>query len=1020
MKKSKLTNLMLCVLCVVFAISATLGIASALRPNVKASAAVETKKVYLMQDGVTDLNVYSGAIENGAWSLNNATWTNYELAAFSTYSKENRAACPDMSYLFEKGAQLCLDVKTNSTDGSYAEIGIITYNDWWHWPMILAKKSLTSTWPTEEYSTVRLDLTNYIDKAKDDEGNNIKDDEGKEIEVSKPLEAKHLQNFNGIRIQTGKSFSIKNIWFEYQEGTADANEDVEVLTEAKTSKYVQDPGHHIIEVDLSAYGVMPYDTIEIGYSYTASSPNTRSATVSFNGGASCSVGIGTTTADNLSASGTATVELDSYTQEQLTSISVACWVSNWKMTSLKIVRGEAPVESSNFALIEASELVSGNLAAGNATTSISDDGVWSLAPGVDPDTTEKKDPDTTGKYTARIINLDAKRLQTALYNEGVITFSYKAPAEGGAENFDLRLMNMGVKGDSERIFTVTPVTLTNDGEWHEATVKLTDVARNVVYSTWDGAIDGHLNMDAIVAVGFGLTSGSVELKDFNVSYEAKDRTITGIEVATQPTKTVYYAGDKFDPTGLELNLVFSDGFKIPHYEYSFSDAALLGGATSVEIKSGEYTASVAITVENPYSSIAVTTDPTKTEYFASEKFDPTGMVVTASLKNGTTEEIKDYTYSTDVLTEGDTKVVISYMGMTAEVEIVVKPFEEKYTNKLSMFDASYVGADGKLLRGYQIAPESDPASEVVKTDAETYLKLFSGVTTALDTGKEVYKTCVRFIQYEVAYWNINEIYQEMKDAVVVINYRTTATDNAVFGLINRSEDWNVHYKGVNLDLEKDGEWHVAYVNLEDLYGEYTHHGWWSDLAEYTNFSAIDGFAFMVDAPTAVQIDVQSVEICWEGDATFGFREDIFAPEFEYVGDMSFTATEGDDPIAFENLVGYDKFEGNVNATIVWSEGAIVDGKLTAGTHTVSISAKDSKGNAKEAYSIEVIVEAKQVTPPDSSSGGDSSIVDSSSNEEKPANPKGCMGSIGLGNGILFLSVGAVVAAFAKKRQKNND
>ena len=56
------------------------------------------------------------------------------------------------------------------------------------------------------------------------------------------------------------------------------------------------------------------------------------------------------------------------------------------------------------------------------------------------------------------------------------------------------------------------------------------------------------------------------------------------------------------------------------------------------------------------SSIAITTAPTKTNYIVGETFDATGMVVTATMASGATEDVtSDVTYSTDALTAGTNK-----------------------------------------------------------------------------------------------------------------------------------------------------------------------------------------------------------------------------------------------------------------------------------------------------------------------------------------------------------------------------
>ena len=88
-------------------------------------------------------------------------------------------------------------------------------------------------------------------------------------------------------------------------------------------------------------------------------------------------------------------------------------------------------------------------------------------------------------------------------------------------------------------------------------------------------------------------------------------------------------------------------------------------------------------------SIEITTPPTKTEYMAGDKFDPTGMVVTAHYTNGTTADLteNDYTiFHGDKLTQGQTYVTIQYndgsgnSGIKVDQKITVGAYEGPHTH----------------------------------------------------------------------------------------------------------------------------------------------------------------------------------------------------------------------------------------------------------------------------------------------------------------------------------------------------
>ena len=91
-------------------------------------------------------------------------------------------------------------------------------------------------------------------------------------------------------------------------------------------------------------------------------------------------------------------------------------------------------------------------------------------------------------------------------------------------------------------------------------------------------------------------------------------------------------------------------------------------------------------------SIEITTPPTKTTYMAGDKFDPTGMVVTAHYTDGTTDDLPRDKYAIfcgnndDKLTQGQTYVTIQYIdgsgnsGIKAYQKITVGAYEGPHTH----------------------------------------------------------------------------------------------------------------------------------------------------------------------------------------------------------------------------------------------------------------------------------------------------------------------------------------------------
>ena len=179
---------------------------------------------------------------------------------------------------------------------------------------------------------------------------------------------------------------------------------------------------------------------------------------------------------------------------------------------------------------------------------------------------------------------------------------------------------------------------------------------------------------------------------FTVSYAAAAKTLSSIAVTTAPTKTTYTAGENFDPAGMVVTATYSDSSTAAVTGYTVTDGnSLTAGTTSVTISYTEggltKTCTQAITVNaapKTLSSIAVTTEPTKTTYTAGENFDPAGMVVTATYSDSSTAAVTSYTVTDgNNLTAGKSTVTISYteggLTKTCTQAITVNAAPTEYT-----------------------------------------------------------------------------------------------------------------------------------------------------------------------------------------------------------------------------------------------------------------------------------------------------------------------------------------------------
>ena len=160
-------------------------------------------------------------------------------------------------------------------------------------------------------------------------------------------------------------------------------------------------------------------------------------------------------------------------------------------------------------------------------------------------------------------------------------------------------------------------------------------------------------------------------------------TLSGIAIASNPTKTSYYVGDTLDTTGLKLTATYNNGTtQTITSGFTCTPTALsTAGAQTVTVNYGGKTATFTVNVQDvTLSGIAIASNPTKTSYFVGDTLDTTGLKLTATYSNGTTQTITGgFTCTPTALsTAGVQTVTVNYGGKTAtftvSVELPVLPF----------------------------------------------------------------------------------------------------------------------------------------------------------------------------------------------------------------------------------------------------------------------------------------------------------------------------------------------------------
>ena len=174
-----------------------------------------------------------------------------------------------------------------------------------------------------------------------------------------------------------------------------------------------------------------------------------------------------------------------------------------------------------------------------------------------------------------------------------------------------------------------------------------------------------------ISMGKGGTSNTCKIKGVTITYgpSAVDPTITftngSLRVGQTLDLTTLFASNSSGT--VTYSITSGDSYA------SLSGSSLTGTAVgSVTVKAeqaaagnynaGEATATVTVNEALTLSSIAITTPPTKTSYIEGEAFDATGMVVTATYSNESTENVTaSCTFSpSGALTTGDSEITVSY------------------------------------------------------------------------------------------------------------------------------------------------------------------------------------------------------------------------------------------------------------------------------------------------------------------------------------------------------------------------
>ncbi len=193
-----------------------------------------------------------------------------------------------------------------------------------------------------------------------------------------------------------------------------------------------------------------------------------------------------------------------------------------------------------------------------------------------------------------------------------------------------------------------------------------------------------------------------------------------IMITTPPTKTTYLAGESLDLTGIIVKLLASNGSQIDvTSECTFSPASGATLSESVNVVISYYwykddvtfSASQAVAVKT-LESIAITTPPTTVDYTDGDTLDLTGLVVTATYDDTSSDDVtSECVFSPSagaVLSTSDNAITVSFtqggVTKTATQPITVTP---------KIYGVEYAGTASPILTRTDSAAEfTDPVASM--------------------------------------------------------------------------------------------------------------------------------------------------------------------------------------------------------------------------------------------------------------------------------------------------------------------
>lgn len=239
-----------------------------------------------------------------------------------------------------------------------------------------------------------------------------------------------------------------------------------------------------------------------------------------------------------------------------------------------------------------------------------------------------------------------------------------------------------------------------------------------------------------------------------------------------------------------------------------------------EFAAGNYLVEYNAPVEKVLKSIAISGEATKTTYFEGETFDPTGLVVTATYEDESTEDVTGrvkWTFNPETLAVGTTSVDVTANYQNVEstsfkVDVAVSSFDAVDCEAVDFTEVfSHVtGKDNEEVKSYQGTSFS---MEFAKPQSSRYPTKYYANGTAVRAyeGNTITITAVQDIKYVL----INYV-KNYEDKGVEIKGLGTNTVVVTTSETSRFTSITVYYKGVDFRAKSGENYYATFSSDRDV------------------------------------------------------------------------------------------------------------------------------------------------------------------------------------------------------------